>query len=369
MKQIKVNLCQNSYDIRIGAGLLNQVGELLRERGLKGKAVIVTNPVVKRLYGDALKGNLEKAALVPIVLEVPDGEEYKSLEQAARLYELLSDEQVVRATPLLALGGGVIGDLAGFVAATYMRGIPLIHLPTTLLAQVDSSIGGKTAVNHGRLKNTVGAFYQPTLVIADTATLKTLPEDEFKNGMAEVIKYGVIRDEGLFQSLERNLDQLNALDPGILEETISRCAAIKAEIVEKDEKDLGLRNILNYGHTIGHAVETASDFHLRHGKAVAIGMVAAARISWEMGFLSQTDLERIRSLVARAGLPANIPDLNIEKIMRAMKHDKKKVGDIIRFILPKAIGEVFVSDDVDSKSTERVLKELNEETPNLRHHR
>jgi 3-dehydroquinate synthase len=358
MRVIRVSLSQNAYEVQIGAGLLNQVGERLRGMGFKGKAVIITNPVVKRLYGGALKANLEAAGFIPVTLEVPDGEEYKSLEQAAGLYELLSQEEVERGTPLLALGGGVIGDLGGFVAATYMRGVPLFQLPTTLLAQVDSSIGGKTAINYGGLKNIVGAFYQPRLVMSDVATLKTLPESEFGNGMAEVIKYAVIRNEGVFRSFESTLDRLKALDAEILEEVVSRCVAIKAAIVEKDEKDLGLRNILNYGHTVGHAIEAVSDFHLGHGRAVAIGMVAAARISREMGFLPQSELERIESLVALAGLPENIPGLDVESIMQAMQHDKKKVGDRIRFVLPRAIGEVFVSDEVDSELAKQVLEDL-----------
>ena len=276
MRTIKVNLARKSYEVQIGPGLLNQVGERLQRLGLRGKAVIITNPAVKRLYGDGLKAALEAAGFVPVVLEVPDGEEHKSLEEAAGLYERLSQEKVERLTPVLALGGGVVGDLAGFVAATYLRGVPLFHIPTTLLAQVDSSIGGKTGVNHGRLKNIIGAFYQPGLVISDIATLKTLTEKEFRNGMAEVIKYGVIQDVGLFESIESNLERLQARDMEMLEEVVWRCVAIKAEIVEKDENDLGIRNILNYGHTVGHAIETVSDFVIGHGQAVAIGMLVAA---------------------------------------------------------------------------------------------
>ena len=236
MRTVKVKLGSNSYDIYIGSGLLMQTGRWLKER-FAGKLVIITNTIVKRLYGNALKQNLAKEGFNVTILQVPDGEEQKSLEVAARLYNELTDLYAERITPILALGGGVIGDLAGFVAATYMRGVPLIQIPTTLLAQVDSSIGGKVAVNHGQLKNKIGAFYQPRLVISDISTLKTLPTREFISGLAEVIKYGVIRDKELFNYLERNLDQIKSLDEKVLEEIVYRSSQIKAEIVAQDEKD------------------------------------------------------------------------------------------------------------------------------------
>ena len=236
----------------------------------------------------------------------------------------------------------MIGDLAGFVAATYMRGVPLFQIPTTLLAQVDSSIGGKVAVNHGQMKNNIGTFYQPRMVLSDTSTLKTLPKQEFINGMAEIIKYGIICDKDLFRLIENNLEQLKSLDAKLVENVISRCAGIKASVVEKDEKDLGLRNILNYGHTVGHAVETVSGFQLTHGQGVAIGMVAAGLISQRLGILADSDLQRIQSTLLRVGLPVKIPGLPVDKLIQAMKHDKKKVEGKIRFVLPKAIGEVFI---------------------------
>ena len=256
MRKIGVRLGSNSYNIHIGSGLLMQTGHLLKENGFAGTLVIITNPIVKRLYGSALKQNLAKEGFKITVLQVPDGEEQKSLEVAARLYTDLSNLYCERTTPILALGGGVIGDLTGFVAATYMRGVPLIQIPTTLLAQVDSSIGGKAALDHGQLKNKIGAFYQPRLVISDISTLRTLPTKEFIGGLAEVIKYAVIRDKEFFAYLERNIDQIKSLDERLLEEIVYRSSQIKAEIVEKDEKDLGLRNILNYGHTVGHAIES-----------------------------------------------------------------------------------------------------------------
>jgi 3-dehydroquinate synthase len=366
MQIINVKLAQNKYEVHIGPGLIRKAGEKLHGLGLHGRAAVVTNPAVRSLYGDVLEADLKAAGLTPVMLEVPEGEKYKSLEQASGLFERLSDNQAERLTPVLALGGGVIGDLAGFVAATYMRGVPLVHLPTTLLAQVDSSLGGKTGVNHGKLKNVIGAFYQPRLVISDIATLKTLPEEEFKNGLAEVIKYAVIRDAELFQRLETNLERLEAREMGMLEAVISRCAAIKAEIVEKDENDLGIRNILNYGHTVGHAVETAADFHIGHGRAVAIGMMAEARMAREMDILPRSGLERIRELLVRVGLPVKIPGLDIDGILRAMGHDKKKAGGRLRFALPRAVGQACLSDEVDAGLAKEVLRDLNEETPNLR---
>ena len=272
----------------------------------------------------------------------------------------MSEIQAERVTPVLALGGGVIGDLAGFVAATYMRGIPLIHLPTTLLAQVDSSIGGKTAVNHAGLKNQIGVFYQPMLVLADVQALISLPSQELSNGLAEVIKYGIIRDKQLFTLIENNLTEVKSTTFGIIEEVVSRCAGIKAEIVSQDEKDQGLRNILNYGHTVGHAIETVSDFGWKHGQAVAAGMVAATVISYRMGILPGSDTKSIISLIENAGLPVKIKSLDTTAILQAMQHDKKKSGGRTRFILPKCIGEVVINDEVSPVMLEQVLKDLYE---------
>jgi len=362
MRKIRLRLGINSYDIHIGSGLLMQTGRQLIENGFAGKLVIITNPTVKRLYGNALKQSLAREGFKVAVLQVPDGEEQKSLEVAGRLFNELTDFYAERTTPILALGGGVIGDLAGFVAATYLRGVPLIQIPTTLLAQVDSSIGGKVAVNHGQLKNKIGAFYQPRLVISDISTLKTLPTKEFTGGLAEVIKYAVIGDNEFFAYLERNLDRIKSLDQRLLEEIVYKSAKIKAEIVEKDEKDLGLRNILNYGHTIGHAIESASDFKVEHGKAIALGMLAAARISNKLGLLEKTELVRLKSLIQRADLTTELPKLEVEKIIQAIKHDKKILRGKIRFILAKALGSVFITDEVSLSLVERVLVNWNEET-------
>jgi 3-dehydroquinate synthase len=361
MRKIRVELGAGSYEVCVGSGLLAQVGSLLKEKGFSDKAVIITDPTVNHLYGEVLGQALSKEGFRVTTLLVPEGEEQKSLETAGRLYLELTNSHAERITPILALGGGVIGDLAGFVAATYLRGVPLIQIPTTLLAQVDSSIGGKVAVDHGELKNMIGAFYQPRLVIADIETLRTLPAEELANGLAEVIKSAVVRNNRFFAFLEENIERVKSLDEKTLEEIVFQSAKIKAEIVEKDERDQGLRSILNYGHTIGHALESASDFKMEHGKAIAIGMVAAARISNRMGILGENELVRLKNVIGRTGLPTQMPGLKVEEIIQAMRHDKKVLKDKIRFVLLKSIGNAFITDEVSLRLVEQVLVG-NEET-------
>ncbi len=357
MKNIRVRLGRRSYNIRIGTGLLTQVGPMLKEMGCADKAVIITDPTVKKLYGHSLKRSLTASGFKVALLEVPEGEEQKSLETAGRLYNELTEFYAERATPILALGGGVIGDLAGFVAATYMRGVPLVQIPTTLLAQGDSSIGGKVAVNHGLLKNKIGAFYHPRLTISDISTLKTLSPRELSDGLAEIIKHGIILDGEFFSYLEENLDKIKSLDERVLERVISRSAKIKAGVVEKDELDLGLRNILNYGHTVGHAIESVSELKVWHGEAVAIGMLAEARISNRLGILTEDEVARIKNLIAQAGLPTELPSLELEKLIQAMKHDKKILQGKLKFALPKSIGEAFITDEVSPSLIEKALVE------------
>jgi len=346
MKKVRVRLGSNSYNICISPGLLAQTGRQLNKSGFSDKLVIITDTTVKSLHGNALKDSLAKEGFNVTILDVPEGEEQKSLETAGSLYHELSQCHAERNTPILALGGGVIGDLAGFMAATYMRGVPLIQIPTTLVAQGDSSIGGKVGLDHGQLKNKIGAFYQPKLVISDINSLKTLPPEQLTEGLAEVIKHAIIRDDKFFSYLEKNLDRIKSLDDGALEETVYQSARIKAEIVENDERDLGLRNILNCGHTVGHAIESVSDFDIRHGDAVAIGMVAEARMSNKMDILGENELTRIEAIIKRAGLPTEIPDLEVDKLIQAMEHDKKIVGGKIRFVLPGSIGKAFITDEV-----------------------
>ena len=362
MRKVGVRLGSNSYEIQIGSGLLAQTGQQLKRIGFGDKLVIVTDPTVKSLYGDTLKQSLISEGFKVAILLVPEGEAQKSLETAGRLYHELTDFYAERTTPILALGGGVIGDLAGFVAATYMRGVPLIQMPTTLLAQGDSSIGGKVAVNHGQLKNKIGTFYHPKLTISDINTLKTLSPREFNDGLAEIIKHGAILDGEFFSYLEDNLDKIKSLDAQVLERVVSRSAEIKAGVVEKDELDLGLRNILNCGHTVGHAIESVSGLKIWHGEAVAIGMLVEAKISNKMGILDRDELVRLKSVIERADLPIKIPNLELAKIIQAMKHDKKILQGKLRFALPKSIGDVFITDEVSPSLIEQVLSDWNEES-------
>lgn len=355
MKKVSVRLDNNSYDILIGSGLLKQTGARLRELGFSGKAVIITDTKVKGLYGSILEESLAGDGFEVQILEIPVGEEQKSLDTAGRLYHELTDFYAERTTPILALGGGVIGDLAGFVAATYMRGVPLIQVPTTLLSQGDSSIGGKVAVNHGQLKNKIGAFYHPKLTTSDITTLKTLSSRELSGGLSEIIKHGMILDRDFFGYIEENTDKIRALDEELLEKVVSRSVEIKAGVVEKDELDMGLRNILNYGHTIGHAIETVSGLKIWHGEAVAIGMLTEAKISNRLGILDMNDLNRLKEVITRAGLPTELPTLEYDDIIQVMKHDKKIIRGKIRFVLPRTIGEVFITDEVSLSLVEQVL--------------
>jgi 3-dehydroquinate synthase len=357
MQTVTLKLNSGSYDVIVGPGVLAESGYHLKGLGFKGKLVIITDAKVRKLYADALKQTLLASGFEVTILNGPDSEQEKSLETAGRLYLELTDHHTERSTPVLALGGGVIGDLAGFVAATYERGVPLIQIPTTMLAQADSSLGGKTAVNHGRLKNRIGAFYQPRLTISDTNTLKSLTKEQLSDGLCEIIKHGAIRDADLFAYIENNLDRITACEDEALEATVSRSVKIKAEVVEQDELDLGLRNILNYGHTVGHAVETVSDFQVSHGRAVAIGMVAAAIISNRMGLLDNSTATRLEGLLARAGLLEKVPELEADRLIEAMHHDKKIVEGKIKFVLLKAIGEVFITDDVSLDLVKDVLSE------------
>ncbi len=355
MKRVSLNLGENSYSVLIGTGLVDGTGKHLKELGFSGKAVVITNPVVRKLYAERLTASLKASGFTPAVLEIPDGEEYKSMDSAIKLFLGLAEARADRRTPILALGGGVIGDLAGFVAATYLRGVPFIQIPTTLLSQVDSSTGGKVAVDLESLKNRIGAFYQPKLALSDVGTLKTLSERAFVSGLAEVIKHGLIRDRVFFDFLDENIKRIKALDEDVLTEMVFRSIQIKAEYVEKDERDTGIRNVLNTGHTIGHAVESASDFALSHGEAVAIGLVAEGRIAVKMGLLKSTELYRLRELFIRAGLPVEIPPLDRNRITQAMAQDKKVISGKMRFILPKTIGDVVITDEVDPKLVDEVL--------------
>lgn len=343
MESIKVNLGERSYPIYFGSSILGDFGRTCK-RFLKSKRfVVVTNPTVGELYFRAINDSLQKVGIEVNRIDVPDGEEYKTLAWASKLFDRLIALKVDRQTPLLALGGGVIGDLTGFVAATYLRGVPFVQVPTTLLAQVDSSVGGKTGVNHRRGKNLIGAFYQPKFVYIDVDTLKTLDKRELRAGLAEVIKYGVIRDVRLFKYLDDHIKEIMALDRDSLLHIVKKSCAIKASVVEADERESGLRAILNFGHTFGHAVEAVTKYkEYKHGEAVAIGMVYAAELSERMGFCDRQVVDRIRSLIKKAGLPDTPPDLPSKRYGSAMEVDKKVVGGELRFVLVEEIGSVRI---------------------------
>lgn len=345
MRTINVELGSRTYPIVIENGLLETIGERIAALGFKGKAAVVTNPTVYEFYGDKVVKSLTSAGLAPVVIKVPDGEEYKNLNEASAIYDALIENRMERNSPIIALGGGVIGDMAGFVAATYLRGVPYIQVPTTLLAQVDSSVGGKTAVNHPKGKNLIGSFYQPRAVFIDPWTLHTLEQRELKAGLAEVVKYGVIWDEGFFSFLESAPEAF--LKPGgdELSRAIERSCEIKAEVVGKDETEQGLRAILNFGHTFGHAIEALAGYGtFKHGEAVAIGMALASEFSSILGLCKARDEDRIKGLIRSLGLPAVQPGLKGEDFIEAMRLDKKVSGSKLRFVLVTEIGHVAVKE-------------------------
>ncbi|MBM3263822.1 MAG: 3-dehydroquinate synthase [candidate division Zixibacteria bacterium] len=339
-RNIRVDLREASYDIRIGEGLLPRIGLLLRAFRLTGRALVVTHRSIRRIYGEVIETALRQARFEPVVAEIPEGESQKSLSSASRLYDAMLNHRMDRRSPVIALGGGVIGDLTGFAAATYMRGIPFVQVPTTLLAQVDASVGGKVAVDHPRGKNLIGAFYQPLTVLVSLDTLGTLPDHELRAGMAEVIKYGVIADAGFFAYLEANIERALLRDPAVLQHLVSRSCEIKAQVVSGDEKEEGRRAILNFGHTIGHAIETRTG--VLHGEAVAAGMVYAARIAQRLGIFDKASVLRLIRLIERAGLPIRFDGLDPDALSETMMHDKKAVGGQLRFILPVRIGDVEI---------------------------
>jgi 3-dehydroquinate synthase len=359
MKKVKVALGEKSYDILI-AYPLEEIGRTLKKYTKGIKSLIVTNPTIAEYYLKTVERSLREAGFQVFVAQVPDGEEHKSLDEASKLYASCVEYRIERESIIVGLGGGVIGDLAGYVAATFMRGLPVVQVPTTLLAQVDSSVGGKVAVNLPEGKNLVGSFYQPLLVYIDLAVLKTLPIEETKAGMAEVIKYGIILDNDFFEYLEENIGRLRQLDSEVLETVVARCCVLKARVVEKDEKESGLRAILNFGHTLGHALETLTDYKkYRHGEAVAIGMVGACRIAEEMGMLKKEARDKIEHLIGKTGLPGRIGvELGVDGIIQILSLDKKVRAGKVGFVLPERIGKVVVRNDVPEDIVRDVVRGL-----------
>jgi 3-dehydroquinate synthase len=337
-RTVRVELGERSYSIEIGFGILGEVGEAIRRRTGATRAMVVTVPPVGRRYAPTVMRSLGEAGIRARRFGVPDGEGTKSLRQASSLYDAFLDAGADRATLVIALGGGVVGDLAGFVAATLLRGIPVVQVPTSLLAMVDSSVGGKTGVNVARGKNLVGAFHQPRLVWMDASTLRTLPDRELAAGMAELIKHAAIRDEGFFEWLEAELERVVGLE--LLIQALERSCAIKADVVGRDERESGLRMILNFGHTVGHAVEALKRFRgILHGEAVAIGMVFAAQRSESLGLSPSGTSERLAALLRRAGLPTELPVFPRRAYLQALRVDKKKREERIRFVALRGIGK------------------------------
>jgi 3-dehydroquinate synthase len=329
-----------SYKIIIEPGCISKITEYLKRKPLGNRYAIITDSNVRRLYGDKLLKGLKKSGIAADIIDFPAGEEQKTRKTKEDIEDKMHALGLGRDSCILALGGGVVGDVAGFVAATFDRGINYIQIPTTLLAQVDSSVGGKVGVNTPNGKNLIGVFYQPKLVFIDTNTLKSLPEKEIKNGLAEIIKYGIIYDKVFFESLENNIERIRQLKTDYLVKAIFRSCEIKAEVVSKDEKEYNLRSILNYGHTIGHAVEKCSDYAYTHGEAVAIGMRYVGMLAARIGSWSHKELERQNKLLKRAGLPIRLPKIKAEELIEVMRVDKKvKSGDIM-MVLPRGIGNM-----------------------------
>ena len=355
---VTVQLGNRSYAIKIAPGLLQQLGGDCARLKLGARCAILTDTNAGKNFAKPAYESLVKAGFEPVLITVPAGEKSKRISVVEKCYDQLAAHRLERKSFIVALGGGVVGDLAGFVAATYLRGIDFVQVPTTLLAQVDSSVGGKTGVNLKAGKNLVGAFYQPRLVLCDLETLKTLPGREFRAGLAEVIKYGIIFDAGLFAQLERDLPKILKRETKALSQIIARCCEIKAEVVGQDETETGLRAILNFGHTIGHAIENSSGYgKFLHGEAIAIGQVAAAKLSHKILGLPAGDVGRIEKLFIRAGLPVKIK-LNLtqrKKLFAAMTLDKKVCGGEIKFVLAEKIGRVAWGRSVPAKFIESVL--------------
>ena len=355
MQTLKVELADRSYPIHIGKNLITDASLILPY--LKRKHVaIVTNTTVAPLYLNQLSQSLQSAGVTVIPIILPDGEAYKNTATLNTIYDVLLQNRCERSTTLIALGGGVIGDLTGYAAATYLRGVPFIQIPTTLLSQVDSSVGGKTGINHPLGKNMIGAFYQPQLVLTDIDTLKTLPAREFSAGMAEVIKYGLIRDADFFDWLEINMASLMRLDEAVLSDAIYRSCQNKADVVAKDEHEQGERALLNLGHTFGHAIENAMGYGVwLHGEAVAAGTMMAADLSQRMGWLTASELARIQHSFKAANLPIAAPKLGVERYLDLMGLDKKVENGKIRLILQQGIGKSVITSDYDAEKLKETL--------------
>ena len=356
MQTQHVSLGERSYPIHVGAGLLAQAGTLLAPLLPHPRVVILTNPVVAALWLAPLRASLSNAGIASESIVVPDGEAFKSWSTLQDVLTGLLEQKAERTTTMVALGGGVVGDLAGFAAAIYQRGMAFVQVPTTLLSQVDSSVGGKTGINHPLGKNMIGAFHQPRAVLIDTDCLATLPDRELAAGVAEVIKTAAIRDRAFFEWLESNVARLLARETDALVHAVAQSCTIKAAIVAADERETGERALLNFGHTFGHAIETGVGYgEWLHGEAVAAGMVLAARLSERMGFIGGDEVARLRKLLERATLPVDPPRLGADRYLELMRHDKKVAAGRIRFVLLREIGGAFVSGDVRLETVREIV--------------
>ena len=355
MDTVKVDLGAASYDIFIGTDNLSGVGEFIAKK-FTSKALLVTQEKIFDAHGKSLIDGLNAAGIAYTVATVPDGETSKSLHEAEKLFTRAIEFGLDRKSVVIALGGGVVGDLAGFIAATFLRGIGLIQIPTTLLSQVDSSVGGKTAVNHALGKNLIGAFHQPRAVFIDLNCLTTLPEREIKSGLGEVVKYGVISDAEFFAYLEDNAEKILRRDVQTLTHIVKRSCELKAEVVAEDERESGLRRILNFGHTLAHAVEEQTAYSkFRHGEAVAIGMVGAARISRELGKTSAANVDRLENLLRRLDMVTTCAGLDADKLYRVTFRDKKTVGGVVNWVLMRDFGSVEICGDVPESVVKKIF--------------
>jgi 3-dehydroquinate synthase len=347
---IRVALSERSYNIEIGRGNLPGLAAFISQRCRSSRAIVISDSNVAPLHGKMAVEALAAGGLKTDLVCVPAGESSKCVAEAERLWNEMARLGADRKTVVVAVGGGVVGDLAGFIAATYARGLPLVQVPTTLLAQVDSSVGGKVGINLPAAKNMVGAFWQPAGVLIDLDVLQTLPEREFRSGLAEVVKYGVILDAGFFDYLEHNADAILRRDPTAMEHIVARSCRLKADVVEKDEhEETGLRAVLNYGHTFCHAIEAVAGYGAYlHGEAVSIGMIAASRLAESLGRIGPDITQRQFGLLHRFGLPTSSPELDRNQLLAAMQHDKKAEGGRLRFVLPTRLGHVEVVSDIDS---------------------
>jgi 3-dehydroquinate synthase len=359
MHTVDVALGERSYPIHVRSGLLSEAGKLLAPRLPRPRALVVTNPTVAAHWLAPLRSSLEASRIDVRPLFVPDGEEHKTFATLSDLLTRFLEHGADRTTSVIALGGGVVGDIAGFAAAVYQRGVPLVQIPTTLLAQVDSSVGGKTGVNHALGKNMIGAFYQPRAVLIDPDCLRTLPEREFAAGLAEVVKYGAIRDVAFFAWLESEMARLVARDAEALSHAITQSCRLKARIVAADERESGERALLNFGHTFGHAIETGVGYgEWLHGEAVAAGMVTAAKLSARLGWIDANDVARVSALLESAGLPVAPPRMDVAQWLTLLGRDKKVERGHLRLVLLRELGRAVVTADFDHGALEAVLREL-----------